>query len=134
MRSFIAGTIRTGASAVSRQAAREVIGTPVRSASHEVGRGRRDHDRMRRSSKRDVVERLAGGEQLGVNRAASQCLERDRSDELPRRSRHDDINFGARLAQQSSEPRCLVTGDPAGDPEDDPAVGEGTHARRKSAG
>ena len=74
-----------------------------------------------------MVERVPGAKQLGVHRASGEGLQCDRSDEFLRGAGHDDVDLSPRLHEQAGEPRGLVAGDSARDPEKDATAVEGAH-------
>ena len=59
-------------------------------------------------------------EQTGVDGSSRERLERDRSDELLRGGRHDDVDVSARLHEESREPGRFVTRDPPRHSEENP--------------
>ena len=80
-------------------------------AREEIGGRRRDDDQRGGASELDVIERVSLGDELRVHRPPGERLERDRADELTRRSRQHHVHFGAGLREQPRQPRRLVARD-----------------------
>ena len=68
-----------------------------------------------------------GIEQIDIDAVPAQGLVGQRLHELLRRRCHHDAHFGSRLDQQAHQLGGLVSGDTAGDPEQDFLVAERFH-------
>ena len=84
----------------------------------EISGSRGDHDYLRFSRQTNVIQGMAGSEDLAMNRSSGNGFEGDSPDELARRASHHDIHLGAGLCKQTRQPHGLVAGDSPGDPEE----------------
>ncbi|MGF6481566.1 hypothetical protein QFZ91_003729 [Paraburkholderia sp. JPY419] len=115
------------------QSRQQIVGHAVRELGEEVGRRRRDHDRIgfaRQINVRHVV-RHASVPLARVDRPARQRLHRDGGDELRGRIGHDDLHGRACLGQQTREFGDLVAGDAARHAEDEVFACEFSGCQRK---
>ena len=76
----------------------------MRRASDKVGSRRRDDDEIGLASEADVVERVAGTKNLGVDRTSRYSFECDGADELARAASHHDVDFSTGLCKQTRQP------------------------------
>ena len=110
MRTFIAGATSTGLSVASSSVERQIVRQPGRHLRQDVGRGRRDHDKIGAARKLDVPHLALVGqrEQVGVDLAFAQRLQRQRRDELRAglRSARRSPRSRARAAAGSARAPC----------------------------
>jgi len=76
----------------------------MRRASYEICRRRSDDHHARLARELDVVKSVPGAEDLGVDRSASHCFERDGTDELASTASHHDVYFSTCLCKQTRQP------------------------------
>ena len=118
---FIAGASVMRARRRKTKRREQIVREAVRETRDELGSRRRDDDLVGPARELDVTHRRFGRlvPEVGAHRASGDGLERQRSHELLRAARHDDLHFGAVLHEPAHEVRALVGGDAAGDAEQD---------------
>jgi hypothetical protein len=82
----------------------EVIGKAMRGTPYEIRRSRGHDDDVGAAGEADVIQGVARTEYLRVHGAARHRFERDWAHELTSRTRHHDVDFGARLSKQTRQP------------------------------
>ncbi len=94
--------------------------------AEEVGRGRREDDRVCRLGQLDVGDVLIGveGQDVGHHRAVGERGEGERSDEGGRGRGHGHVHDGPRVHELADEDGRLVGRDAAADPDHHPAADE----------
>jgi len=82
----------------------QIVGKTVRGATDKISSRWSDNDDLCLAGEPDVIERVARTKDLGVHRPTSNCLERDRSNELARAASHYHIDFSSCLRKQTRQP------------------------------
>jgi hypothetical protein len=82
----------------------EIIGKTMCRATHEICGRRRNDDDVCFASEPDVVERVSGSEDLGVDLPPRDSFEGDRADELPSSASHYYVDLSPRLRKQTRQP------------------------------
>ena len=127
MRSFIAGTSSTGASAASRHAVSRSSARPAAARERKSAVAGATTISAAAARQLDVIERVPFGDELRVHRAPGERLERHGADELTGRLRQHHVHFGAGLREQPRQPRRLVTRDSPSDAEENAPALVGAH-------
>ena len=129
MRTFIAGATSTGLSVASSTVEARSSARPAAIFARMFGGGRRDHHKIGAARELDVPHLAFVGqrEQVGVDLALAQRLQRQRRDELRARVGQHAGHAAASAAQQADQFQRLVGGDAAGDDQQDALAGQVAH-------
>ena len=104
----------------------KIVGMAVGELGHQVGGGRRDHQKVglaRQPDMADIVLVIAV-EQFGEDMVGRQRADRQRGDEFLRGCRHHHAHRRTALAQPADQVERLVGGNAAADDEQDALAGE----------
>ena len=106
--------------------AQQIVGASGCGPCEEIGGCRRDADDVAMARQLDVIEGMAGSDQVGVHRLADHGFEGDGPDEFARRRCEDHIDRRAELGQVTGDLHALVSCDAARYPEQNVASLPGT--------